>query len=197
MAQHPLTDRDLAAARAKINQLADSHATPENFRFILEWQRSVLSLLADLPAVGLSVYFSPGEECLKAIVDQIRQAKQQLKVCVFTISDDRIAKELLMAHHRGVDLRVITDNDKSLDEGSDIGELAAAGISVRMDTTSNHMHHKFLIADQRSILTGSYNWTRSAARFNHENLVLSNDLKAVQLFSRQFEWLWEQMAVYK
>lgn len=93
-------------------------------------------------------------------------------------------------HQRGIALRIISDNDKVLDPGSDIEELRRLGIPVRLDRTADHMHHKFAIFDSALVLTGSFNWTRSAARYNHENMVVSNDHRLVQAFLREFEKLW-------
>lgn len=127
------------------------------------------------------------------ITSQIDSAVRQLHICVFTISDDMITERLLAAHRKGVQIKIITDNDKSLDEGSDNKELAKAGLAVRTDTTPNHMHHKFMVADQRALITGSYNWTRSAARYNHENILLTREPGPVKSFEQQFQKLWGLM----
>lgn len=146
------------------------------------------------PAEGtLEVHFSPGETCLGAILDQLEDARRSIDVCVFTITDDRIARALLAAHERGIKLRVITDNDKANDEGSDVWKLERAGIPVRVDRTEWHMHHKFAVFDGSIALTGSYNWTRGAARNNEENLVLCEDERFVTAFRREFERLWERL----
>lgn len=142
-------------------------------------------------------YFSPGDHCLNAIIAQITKAKKSLNICVFTISDDRITQAIKMAHRRGVKVRILTDNEKLLDKGSDIRELALSGISVRIDNTANHMHHKFALLDNQTVLTGSYNWTRSAAMYNHENLLVTNDPQIVNDFSREFDKLWSLMTVFK
>jgi phosphatidylserine/phosphatidylglycerophosphate/cardiolipin synthase-like enzyme len=75
--------------------------------------------------------------------------------------------------------------------------LAKAGIAVKMDSTPNHMHHKFMVVDDRSLLTGSYNWTRSAARYNHENIVLIHESCVVRSFLKEFERLWKEMSLYR
>jgi mitochondrial cardiolipin hydrolase len=96
------------------------------------------------------------------------------------------------AHRRGVNLRVITDNDKLFDEGSDIERLSSAGIPVRVDNTEYHMHHKFAIFDGTLLLNGSYNWTRSAALYNEENYILTGDQRLIRFFAELFNTLWEK-----
>lgn len=52
------------------------------------------------------------------------------------------------------------------------------------------MHHKFAIFDRKTLLTGSHNWTRSAARANQEKIVLSEDVRLVADFRGYFDRLW-------
>jgi phosphatidylserine/phosphatidylglycerophosphate/cardiolipin synthase-like enzyme len=58
------------------------------------------------------------------------------------------------------------------------------------------MHHKFMVVDNRSLVTGSYNWTRSAAKYNHENVLLTRDPGAVRSFLKEFDLLWQKMRDY-
>ena len=56
------------------------------------------------------------------------------------------------------------------------------------------MHHKFAISDNKLLLNGSYNWTRSASTENNENISITNDLRLVSLFQNEFERLWEDLS---
>ncbi len=49
------------------------------------------------------------------------------------------------------------------------------------------MHHKFALFDGRSLLNGSYNWTRSAFTQNEENVVVGSDLRLIDIFQAQFD----------
>lgn len=165
----------------------------------VSWLRDVVKLLFPLPseqeqAEQSRAYFSPGEECLRTIRTLIGRARQTLDICVFTITDDRITEAILAAHTRGVEVRVLTDDEKSMDRGSDVLTMQRAGISVRMDAAEDHMHHKFALFDDAIVLTGSYNWTRSAALRNQENLIVSDDADLVESFSEEFDRLWELFA---
>jgi cardiolipin hydrolase len=62
---------------------------------------------------------------------------------------------------------------------------------VRTDTSEHHMHHKFALFDGAFLVTGSYNWTLSAASFNEENIIVSNDRRLIQAFSETFAKLWQ------
>lgn len=141
-------------------------------------------------------YFSPGDECLNAILASIKGAQSSVKICVFTISDDRITQAIKQAHRNGIKVKILTDNEKLYDKGSDIKELSLAGIPTRIDNTANHMHHKFAILDNQTVLTGSYNWTRSAALYNHENLIITNEKTIVTDFCREFDRLWNEMSPF-
>ena len=141
-------------------------------------------------------FFSPGDDCLNAIITGIEEAAQSIKICVFTISDDRISDAIVRAHRSGSGIKIISDNDKLYDKGSDIRELAAKGLEVRVDKTRSHMHHKFAIFDDARVLTGSYNWTRSAALYNHENVLVTDNPGIVRDYRREFDKLWDRMTPY-
>ena len=165
---------------------------------LLKWLEGVVRALDGARvSVGVQheqVAFSPGSECLGLILQQVQHARDTLDVCVFTLSDDRIAEALLAAHRRGVRLRLLTDNDKEFDAGSDVDRLRRAGVPVAVDRSPAHMHHKFAVVDGRWLLNGSYNWTRGACEHNEENLVLSNRPALVQRFAERFERMWARWA---
>ena len=156
-----------------------------------------MKLLAQLqPAVAKSTShacFSPGDGCLMTILGELGRARRSADICVFTITDDRITSAIVAAHERKVLVRIITDNDKQHDHGSDVGRLRAAGVALRVDETEHHMHHKFAVLDGATLLNGSYNWTRSAAIHNEENLLVTSDSALVQTFTRHFASMWQAL----
>ena len=168
----------------------------------LHWLEDVMGLLvsAERPGTERSkadvaeVHFSPGNDCLHCLQHLLRQATSTVDICVFTITDDRIADSVIDAHHRGVVVRVISDDEKANDLGSDLSRLQSLGVAVACDTTPDHMHHKFAVFDSRVIVSGSYNWTRSAAERNEENLVVSDDARLLRAFQQRFEQLWKELA---
>ena len=139
------------------------------------------------------VHFSPGPSCQEAILGALNSAENYVDICVFTISDNELAAAILRCYKRGVDIRIITDDDKMKDRGSDIHEFIREGLSVRTDQNPSHMHHKFAIVDGHTLLTGSYNWTRSAHTRNFENLLVTYEQDALLQYADEFERLWEEI----
>ena len=117
-----------------------------------------------------------------------------MDICVFTITDNRIADAIEKAHRRRVQIRVISDDDKAMDAGSDIDRLGRSGVPVRVDRSEHHMHHKFAIFDKTRLLTGSYNWTRSASLYNDENFLITGDAELLKAFTRMFDKLWRNFS---
>ena len=139
------------------------------------------------------VLFSPGTDCLNAIVENIRNAKKSLKICVFTISDNRIVSAIESLKYKDVEIRIITDNDKRFDKGSDIIYLNEKGYNIKVDLSDAHMHHKFAVIDDKITITGSYNWTRSAQKYNQENILITDNKDITQAYLTEFEKLWNNM----
>ncbi|MFI4862050.1 MAG: phospholipase D-like domain-containing protein [Phycisphaerales bacterium JB063] len=133
--------------------------------------------------------FSPGQDIRRLIERELREAKHSLELCIFTITDDRITDEIIAAHRRGVAVRVITDNDKQYDTGSDIARLVKQHVPTRFDPDNDHMHHKFALVDDTRLITGSYNWTRGATH-NHENVLIFSHEDTVKRYTAEFERLW-------
>ena len=204
------TDQHRGLARHTAFAIARRHVADPASAELVEWLEDVMKVLAPLSApltgvAGLSagkdeVFFAPGEQCLHRIIHRFNTCRRTADVCVFTITDDRISRAVLDAHRRKVQVRIISDNDKQHDAGSDIQKFRAAGIPVKtddMDAASEpglngHMHHKFALFDGAHLISGSYNWTRGAADLNFENLVDTADAGLLAAFAAEFERLWNR-----
>lgn len=185
--------RNRAFDMARELMLAEPARTLDALRW-LEQVVKTLDVVAAAPATVSSAYFAPGDACLRKLRELCRSAKRSVAICVYTISDDRLTEEILACHKRGIEVRVISDNDKKFDEGSDVLRLRELGVPVRIDDSPFHMHHKFALFDGRVLANGSFNWTRSATTSNEENLVVTDDGNLVRCFGGQFEQLWERFA---
>ncbi len=139
------------------------------------------------------VLISPGKQIPDTLHVLLENAKKSIDICVFTISDQSLSKRLLDAHRRGVIVRIISDDQKVNDRGSQVYNLKKAGVKVKIDHSRYHMHHKFGLIDKRISFTGSYNWTYTATKHNQENLLITTNYDIVRQFGEEFEKLWKEM----
>lgn len=166
----------------------------------VDWLYDVVKVLR--PAKGLKVsgsrvaeaHFMPGEAGLRRLLQLLGGCAKSLDVCVFTITQNDLAGAIIEAHQRGVSVRVLTDNEKAHDPGSDVARMVRAGVPLRTDESDAHMHNKFALFDHQRLLTGSYNWTRSATRENQENFLITDDERLVTAYGKEFERLWHRFA---
>jgi len=124
------------------------------------------------------------------LCSEIRAARRRIWLAMYMITDDDLCEVLLHAHQRGVDVRVIVDDEYAETYGAQ-ARLLNGGVPLATDKSWARMHHKFMVLD-RKVFSGSFNWTRQASRANCENLCLLVDPAIVQAYASEFARLWEE-----
>ncbi|MGO9234116.1 MAG: phospholipase D family protein [Methylocella sp.] len=122
-----------------------------------------------------TVCFVPGEDCEGVIVAEINQARSVILVQAYSFTSMPIAKALVSAKQRGVSVEVILDKSQRSERYSGATFLANAGIRTLIDEQPSIAHSKVIIIDGTSVITGSFNFTRSAQQYNAENLIVIRD----------------------
>lgn len=131
-----------------------------------------------LAATGtVTVAFSPWDKPAESLIHAIQGARKQILVQAYSFTHKGIARALIDAHQRKVEVLVLADREQARrSPGSQIDELAAAGISVYFDDRYDAAHNKVMVIDADSaesvLITGSYNFTHAAETKNAENLLL-------------------------
>ncbi|KAI9248083.1 hypothetical protein BY458DRAFT_536652 [Sporodiniella umbellata] len=150
-----------------------------------------------LPHLPEDVYcmplFFPSEESYGEFHAALASAKRTLHVCVFSLTDNDTADVLSDAYQRGVDVKIITDNDQmDVRKGADVTVLNERyGIPFKCDNSDQFMHNKFVVIDNKIVITGSFNWSAGARYKNRENVVITNIPTVVESFATEFEKLWK------
>jgi len=141
--------------------------------------------------VSFDVGFSPNGQALNLVLKSINSAKTTIRVAAYSFTSKPIALALLNAKNRGVDVQVIADEKSNSRKYSAVSFLANHGIPVRLDGKYPIFHHKFIIIDNNSIETGSFNYSQAAATKNAENvLVLWNVPKIANTYNSEWSHLW-------
>jgi phosphatidylserine/phosphatidylglycerophosphate/cardiolipin synthase-like enzyme len=121
------------------------------------------------------VCFTPGENCAGTIVEGLSGAKRMILAQAYSFTSAPIAKALLDAHKRGVQVQVILDKSQRTDKYSSADFLANQGVPVVIDANPGIAHNKIIVIDGELVLTGSFNFTKAAQQKNAENLVMLRD----------------------
>ena len=123
----------------------------------------------------IQVFFSPHGGCTDAIVETLNQAKSSILIQAYSFTSAPIAKAVVDAHKRGVKVQVILDKSQRTEKYSSADFLAHAGIAVSIDAKHKIAHNKIMIIDGGTVITGSFNFTKSAEESNAENLLFIRD----------------------
>ncbi|MDP6945802.1 MAG: phospholipase D-like domain-containing protein [Myxococcota bacterium] len=196
LTERPPSDGERAVLRHQLVEAVIERLHDPRDKELVAWLGDALALLEphSRPQAEARAWFGPGDPMVETLVSAIQACRDTLDVAVFTITDDRLSEALVARHRAGVQIRILTDDDKAHDRGSDAHRLARAGVPLFMDRSEHHFHHKFAIFDGQRLYNGSYNWTRSAAAYNEENIVVTTDPRLTHAFAETFQRLWKAFA---
>lgn len=165
-----------------------------------------------ISAIIISVLFPLHGFCVPADVEDIsnrdylettlktlNEAEESIYIVMYLISfvpeekDTPVYKLLCAlsdAHNKGVDVKVILDYRSSENVEGQVSYYAYkflkdAGIDVRFDTVGVYTHNKTIIIDEKIIVSGSANWSRSAIeKSNETNFLIESPELAKGLIKR-------------
>jgi len=116
-----------------------------------------------------------GATCTEQIVSAIASARKSIFVQAYGFTSAPIAKALVGAHKRGIDVRVILDKSNVREGYSSATFLQHMGITPLIDSEHAIAHNKVMVIDAREVITGSFNFTKAAEEKNAENVVFIDD----------------------
>lgn len=138
----------------------------------------------------VNVYF---ESHKNIITELLNSAKDEIKIAVAWINFNEYQEVFNLILAKGLKLDIIcTDNKQNRSHQAIIDYLKSQGATIKllkMPQSTNHMHHKFAIIDNKTILTGSFNWSPNATK-SFENLMIIKDaVNATTEFLNEFDRL--------
>lgn len=122
--------------------------------------------------------FSPNGGAEKLVLKVINSAQSEIRMMTYAITSSLVVEALIAARHRGVDVAIVSDyksnvvQDKSGNTRAALSALVNAGCRVRTVSTYPIHHDKVIIVDRETVQTGSFNYSKSAAIRNSENVLV-------------------------
>ncbi|VTY37686.1 Phospholipase D [Xylophilus ampelinus] len=145
-----------------------------------------------IAASTITAAFTPGD-ALPLVLDTIRNARATLYVAAYSFTSKPVATALRDAQRRGVKVFVVIDAGEATKGYSAARFLANEGVPVRTNARYALQHNKFIVADDATVQTGSFNYTSSAAGRNAENVLVVNNSPALGAqYAREWRRLWDE-----
>jgi phosphatidylserine/phosphatidylglycerophosphate/cardiolipin synthase-like enzyme len=88
-------------------------------------------------------------------------------------------------------VRGVFEDRNSKASWSQLPKLHCAGAEMRQDGNPYTLHHKVMILDAETVITGSFNFSNSAATSNDENIVIIRDREIAGLYLEEWRRIWE------
>ncbi len=137
-------------------------------------------------------YYQGGVD--QKIIADINNSTKTIHLALYELTNKYIAQALIDASHRGVDVKVFTDDQTHTTQYEYFDELEEAGIKVEDDEDSYAlMHNKFLVIDSNITWSGSANYTVYAFYRNYENLVRIQSPKVASIYKQKFDYLYNHL----
>ncbi|MGC9504259.1 phospholipase D-like domain-containing protein [Baaleninema sp.] len=166
----------------------------------------------------VSVKFSPTSTRLPweattngLIAQALSRARNSIELALFVFSEQAIADAIAKRHQDGVTVRALIDPSfayRNYSEGLDMLGVALADNQCRYEEENQPweegistvgvpelppgdlLHHKFAIVDDRTVITGSHNWSNAANVQNDETLLVIQNPVVAAHFEREFDRLY-------
>lgn len=155
---------------------------------------SVEHKTVQLGKTKITPFFSPKDKIIvNNIIPLINNAKHYIFIPAFIITHEEFSNALINAHKRNVTIKIITDATNVSSSRSKIKILRNAGIFVKVENYAGKMHSKSIIIDDKYVLAGSMNFTKSGETKNDENFLIIEDERLARYYRGFFEYLWAKI----
>lgn len=141
-------------------------------------------------APAVQVGFSPEGSAQGLVLHTIDSAQKEIQLMGYAFTSPEIAKALIDAYRRGVDVKVVVDRKANAGKTGKaaLNLLSATGIEVRTVSRYGAMHDKVMVIDGQTTQVGSLNYSRAAARRNSENVIVLYDMPDI---AKQYQTHWQ------
>ena len=133
-------------------------------------------------------YFCPEDSCKSRIKAVLEKAEKCIYFMTFTFTDDEIGDVLIDKSKDIVVKGIMEKNNRN--EWSEYWRFKSNGMDVKLDENRYNLHHKVFIVDNKIVITGSFNPTRSGNEMNDENILILHDEDVAKEYSKEFDKLW-------
>ncbi len=146
----------------------------------------------NLNGVRIENVFESEGKARDRIIELIRGAKSSVAFMAFVFTDDDIANAMIDKGREGLEVSGIIETRNVEATGSAFLRLLRARVEVIEDGNPYIMHHNVILIDNAIVITGSYNFSSSAADYNDENLLIMHSPEVGAQYRAEYDKLFQQ-----
>ena len=140
----------------------------------------------------VSILFASEGNVIEAVANEVLKAESDIRFMTFVFSSDSLGEAMLeMVAKPSVTVQGVFENRNSTASWSQLPPLHCAGASVRQDGNSYVLHHKVIIIDDDTVVTGSFNFSGNASKSNDENLVIIKNKDIAGFYIEEWQRMWD------
>jgi phosphatidylserine/phosphatidylglycerophosphate/cardiolipin synthase-like enzyme len=136
------------------------------------------------------VFTSEDPAIENAIIPIVRGAQSSIRFLAFSFTDYPLAQAMIDRAGTGVNVAGVYEKVGSDTAAAELKTLFCAHVPVRRDGNSGFMHNKVIIVDERTVITGSLNFSTNAEESNDENVLIIDNPEIARLYMQEFERVW-------
>ncbi len=142
------------------------------------------------------VFFPKNDKATTRVAEVVASAKSTIHFMAFQFTDGPISQAVIERASHGIEVKGVFENNGAC-AGAYPSILAAHGSNVdlsrwtfgRIQGLRNFLHHKVFIIDHKTVVLGSFNFSKSADDANDENLLIVTDAELARSFEDEYELL--------
>lgn len=122
----------------------------------------------------------------RQIIEEIQNAKYLIWIAMAWFTDPILYRELLKKKSQGVTIEIVVDdNVKNRNAEFDLSASFTAHWVIIESLYKNIMHEKFCVIDLKTVIHGTFNWTK-AANYNKETISIDRNRNTAEAFADEF-----------
>jgi phosphatidylserine/phosphatidylglycerophosphate/cardiolipin synthase-like enzyme len=134
----------------------------------------------------IRLFFSPKGGTMEAVRAELTAARKSLKFMTFSLTDPGIRDIVLAKKKAGLKIEGVMDECLSKSKYSLLAPFQKAGMSFYRDGNQALLHHKVIIIDDKTVITGSANFSDSAESSNNENTLIINSPSIASTYNQEY-----------
>ena len=143
-----------------------------------------------IDGVAVENYFSPEDDVMSKLVGYVQGAKKSVHFMIFTYTHQDLSDAMIARAKAGVDVQGVIEN-RGASQGAMV-PLACAKLPVKLDGNKYTMHHKVIILDGNTVITGSFNFTQSADKENDDNVIVIHSAAVAAQYEQEYQKIYGQ-----